>query len=98
MFEPVKSDILAAGVQYHCQLTQKGKKGTIQSFLMMMKWLRVEHSPIVAIFVVNTYFVTLVRDAVSMSDELYIHTALHKRVFLRLRRISDLSFISPYSI
>ena len=76
MFEPVKSDILAAGVQYHYQQTQKGKKGTIQSFLMMMKWLRVEHSPIVAIFVVNTYFVTLVRHAVSMSDELYIHTAL----------------------
>ena len=54
IFEPVKSDILAAGVQDHYQLTQKGKKGTIQSFLMMMKWLRVEHSPIVVILVVST--------------------------------------------
>ena len=78
MFEPVKSDILAAGVQYHCQLTQKGKKGTIQSFLMMMKWLRVEHSPIVAIFVVNTYFVTLVRDAVLCQTN-YIYTQHYKR-------------------
>ena len=54
IFKPVKSDILAAGVQDHYQLTRKGKKGTIQSFLMMMKWLRVEHSPIVVILVVST--------------------------------------------
>ena len=54
IFKPVKSDILAAGVQDHYQLTQKGKKGTIQSFLMMMKWLRVELSPIVVILVVST--------------------------------------------
>jgi len=43
---------------------------------MILEWPTVEYSRILAIFVVNTYFVTLVRHAVSMSDELYIHTAL----------------------
>ena len=46
----------------------------------------------ILVFVVDTYFVTLLSDAVSISNEVYIDTASQtQRGFLRLRRVVMLS-------
>jgi len=44
---------------------------------MIMKWLTVEQSPILVIFVVSTYFVTLsMQCCVSIERIIYIHSIM----------------------
>ena len=61
------------------RLTQRGKERTIWSFSMIMRWLTVENSPVLAFFVVDTWIVTLISGAVLYwhVSELTQHELLH---------------------